>query len=62
MNVICIPQEEPRLYCSFCGAEIAPEEEYWYVNAAAVCRECLPDFARISYGNCRRLRGREERL
>ena len=41
----------PRLFCTFCGAEIAPGEAYWHINGAFVCGLCLPEFARQEYHN-----------
>jgi hypothetical protein len=50
-----------RLFCTFCGAEIAAGEPYWAVNGAVVCEACLPEFARQDYLGCRCVRGREGR-
>ena len=52
----------PRLFCTFCGAEIADRELYWYINGACVCQLCLPDFARQEYFMHRQIRGKEDFL
>jgi hypothetical protein len=54
------PAGLPRLLCAFCGTEIGGGEAYWYINGAAVCRACLPEFARQDYRACRCVRGRED--
>lgn len=52
-------QALPRLFCAFCGGEIPPRAVYWYINGAAVCDQCLPEFARRDYLPCRSIRGEE---
>lgn len=43
-------QKNPRQqYCDFCGTEIAPGENYWYINCRAICVCCLPEFAREEF-------------
>lgn len=32
--------------CHLCGGEIYRGEEYWRINAQAVCEGCLEDYAR----------------
>ena len=49
----------PRIFCTFCGAEIADRELYWYINGACICQLCLPEFARQEYHMHRCVRGRE---
>lgn len=49
----------PRIFCTFCGAEIADRELYWYINGAHICQLCLPEFARQEYHMHRRVRGKE---
>ena len=41
----------PRMFCHFCGAEIAAGEAYWRINSVSVCGLCLPEFARQEYHN-----------
>lgn len=47
------------LRCSFCGIEVAQGEQYWYINGAVVCAECLPEFARRDYLAFHHIRGEE---
>lgn len=49
----------PRLFCSFCGAEIADGSQYWYINGFVLCEDCLPDFARADYRSCLCIHGEE---
>ena len=46
--------------CSLCGGELYDGDEFYAVNGAAVCEDCLADFAREEYRSFR-LSGREWR-
>lgn len=46
--------------CSLCGRELYDGDEFYAVNGAAVCEDCLTDFAREEYRSFR-LSGREWR-
>ena len=52
-------ENNKELRCSFCGAEIANGEGYWYCNGASICGDCLPEFARQELAPFRQIRGRE---
>ena len=53
------PRSAGRLYCTLCGREISPGEEYWACNGSIVCPDCLSDFARREFISCREIRGKE---
>ena len=46
--------------CTLCGRELYDGDEFYAVNGAAVCEDCLADFAREEYRSFR-LSGREWR-
>ena len=46
--------------CALCGRELYDGDEFYAVNGAAVCEDCLTDFAREEFRSFR-LSGREWR-
>ena len=46
--------------CTLCGRELYDGDEFYAVNGAAVCEDCLADFVREEYRSFR-LSGREWR-
>ncbi len=50
----------PAAVCRLCGREQYDGDEFYAVNGAAVCEDCLADFAREEYRSFR-LSGREWR-
>lgn len=45
-----------RLTCTRCGREIPKGEEYWYLNGASVCSDCLVAFAQEELSPYRHVR------
>ena len=62
MKTHCHPYREPRfprLYCTYCGAELPVGSPYWLINGTVLCPACLPEFARQDYRGCFYIRGLE---
>ena len=55
-------QNHRILFCSLCGQEITPGEEYWYCNGSSICARCLRAFARAELAPYRQIRGKEAAL
>ena len=47
------------VFCTRCGQEISPGEEYWYINGAVLCAECLRSYAKEDYAPFRHVLGEE---
>lgn len=48
-------RQTPRVCCRECRCELFCGEVYYDVAGCAVCRDCLPHFARRYFGGCRRV-------
>lgn len=49
-------------HCTLCGGELYRGDVYWVVNGAAVCRDCLGDYAAEFFAAHRRVCGEEGAL